>query len=396
MASIFISYRREDSAPYAGRLYDRLHAHFGAKHEVFMDIDTLQPGEDFVETIERIVSSCDVLIAVIGRQWLNAVDEEGRNRLENLEDFVRLEIQTALDRRIRVIPVLVGGARMPKAQELPTELALLTRRHYVEIIDTIFNPSVRKLIEGMENALSAPVPPSATPIAAPEPLRPPLSEPGATRVNPKDGLTYVWIPPGKFIMGCSPGDDECFDDEKRAHDVIITRGFWIGQTPVTQEAYERIMGKNPSKFKGTKLPVDSVTWTEGDAYCRAVGGRLPTEAEWEYAARAGSAAKRYGDIDNIAWYDNNSGGKTHDLGQKQANGFGLYDMLGNVWEWVADWYAPYPSGSVTDPRGPASGQSRVLRGGSWSNYSRNARVSYRFYVEPENRNYNFGFRCAED
>jgi formylglycine-generating enzyme required for sulfatase activity len=215
-----------------------------------------------------------------------------------------------------------------------------------------------------------------------------------TRENPNDGLTYVWIPPGKFTMGCSPGDATCGDDEKPAHEVTITQGFWLGQTPVTQQAYQRVMGRNPSHFKGPRLPVESVTWDEARAYCKAVGMRLPTEAEWEYAARAGATAAHYGNPAEIAWYSFNSGSKTHEVGQKQLNGFGLYDMLGNVWEWVADWYVGYQKAAAADPTGPSRGQSRVLRGGSWGDLAMIACASYRGRGVPSDRNSRFGFRCA--
>jgi formylglycine-generating enzyme required for sulfatase activity len=163
---------------------------------------------------------------------------------------------------------------------------------------------------------------------------------------------------------------------------------------VTQEAYQRVTGTNPSHFKGPKLPVETVRWNEAQGYCAAVGMRLPTEAEWEYAARASDATARYGAIGDVAWYSGNSGGKTHDVGQKQANAFGLFDMLGNVWEWVADGYGTYQAGNATDPQVPSSGQYRALRGGSWYYGPRGVRASVRSRGGPEDRNGLIGFRGA--
>jgi formylglycine-generating enzyme required for sulfatase activity len=225
-------------------------------------------------------------------------------------------------------------------------------------------------------ALRADAAPSKPPVAAPSAG----ARPGATKINPKDGLTYVWIPPGKFMMGCSPGDTGCFENEKPAREASIAEGFWLGQTPVTQQAYQRVTGQNPSHFRGANLPVETVNWDEAQNYCQAIGGRLPTEAEWEYAARAGSAGARYGDPDKIAWHWGNSGGRTHEVGQKLPNAFGLFDMLGNVWQWTADWYT--------------QGQERAVRGGSWQNDPSLVRVSRRARAVGPDSLIVVGFRCV--
>jgi serine/threonine-protein kinase len=230
--------------------------------------------------------------------------------------------------------------------------------------------------------------------------------PGAARVNPKDGLKYVWIPPGTFMMGCSPGDFQCVDAEKPAHQVTITKGFWIGQTEVTVSAYKRFAGGtgkampddpnfNPD-WRNEQMPMVNVSWDDAQAYCTWIGGRLPTEAEWEFAARARSKESRYGSLDEVAWYDSDSGSQTHPVGQKRANGFGLYDVLGNIWEWVKDWYDEkyYQSSPSKDPAGPASGQDRVMRGGSWASPTSVVRVSLRGRDIPGNRDVSGGVRCV--
>jgi formylglycine-generating enzyme required for sulfatase activity len=244
---------------------------------------------------------------------------------------------------------------------------------------------------------------------------------GATKVNAKDELTYVWIPAGRFLMGCSSGDKECYDDEKPAHAVTISEGFWIGQTLVTQAAYRRVAGRRPSHFRGEQLPVETVSWSEGRGYCRRVGMRLPTEAEWEYAARAGSQAPKYGDLDAIAWYAGDSGprpvdggalyqadpknyendliakgNQTHVVGRKQPNAWKLYDMQGDVWEWTADWYDKgyFAHSALRDPTGPAHGVERAVRGGAWDDDARNNRVSNRLSLKPSSRNFYTGFRCV--
>lgn len=215
-----------------------------------------------------------------------------------------------------------------------------------------------------------------------------------TKVNPSDGLTYVWIAPGTFEMGCSKGDAQCEKDEKPAHSVQLTQGFWIGQTLVTQAAYMKVIGSNPSTFKGDKLPVDHVSFDDATAYCTKVGMRLPTEAEYEYAARGGKAAARYAALDAIAWYGANSKGTTHEVAQKQANAYGLYDMLGNLWVWTADWYGRYTPAAETDPKGPKTGPAGVLKGGSWRNDASRIRASARLTDGRANQFFEYGIRCA--
>jgi formylglycine-generating enzyme required for sulfatase activity len=220
------------------------------------------------------------------------------------------------------------------------------------------------------------------------------AKPGDAKTNAKDGLRYMWVPPGKFTMGCSSGDTECYGDEKPAYRVTLTKGFWLGETEVPQAAYQRVTGKNPSNFKGPNLPVEQVTWVDAISYCGTIGGRLPTEAEWEFAARGGSAASRYGDIGQIAWYGGNSKSTTHPVGQKLANGYGLHDMLGNVVEWTNDWHSSAISRESINPAGPGTGEFKVLRGGGWFDDPTLIRASYRSRIEITDFDYNIGFRCV--
>ncbi len=218
-------------------------------------------------------------------------------------------------------------------------------------------------------------------------------------VRVEEEVGYVWIPPGTFGMGCSPGDNRCADDEMPPRRVTLTKGFWMGQTEVTVGAYKRFaQATGRSLPSGSDdYPVVNVTWQDATAFCQWGGGRLPTEAEWEGAARGtGQESSR---LEDVAWFRDNSGGQSHPVAKKVPNGHGLYDMLGNVWEWCADWYqADYykkkpPS---TDPPGPSSGLGRVVRGGSRFVVARFARVSYRYWDGPGHRAGSVGFRCVRE
>jgi len=208
----------------------------------------------------------------------------------------------------------------------------------------------------------------------------------------------VWVEGSTFQMGSNSG----YSSEKPAHSVTV-KGFWISKYEVTQAEYSRVMGTNPSYFKCDDCPVEKVSWKDAVEYTRRVGGRLPTEAEWEYAARGGNKSHGYkysgsNNLDEVGWYDNNSGSKTHPVGQKRPNELGLYDMSGNVWEWCEDWYNAdyYKNSSQIDPQGPSSGTFRVLRGGSRDNVDYRCRLTIRDGYNPDARNYYIGFRCVWD
>ena len=225
-----------------------------------------------------------------------------------------------------------------------------------------------------------------------------------------DGIEFVWIPPGEFQMGSR--SRHAYGDENPVTRVRLTRGFWLGKYEVTQGQWESVMGSNPSHFKdcGRSCPVERVSWYDVQEFTRKLNARvgkkryrLPTEAEWEYSARAGTTTDTYlGDIarprgkdtvvNRIAWYDENSRRRTHPVGHKASNGFGLHDMLGNVWEWVGDWKGDYAGGSVTDPEGPKVGKDRVIRGGSWLGYARYCRSAGRLRTAPRGRHGSLGFR----
>jgi len=208
--------------------------------------------------------------------------------------------------------------------------------------------------------------------------------------EPPEGMAYV--PPGVFTMGMEGASN------KTPHKVFLD-GYFIDKHEVTQEAFVEVRGANPSKFQGDNRPVDQATWLEANAYCQQVGKRLPTEAEWEKAARAGTQTRYYwGDEfhGDHAWYEDNADGQTHPVGQKKPNAYGLYDMSGNVWEWVADWYDSdyYKRSPPANPKGPEAGEEKTLRGGSWYSSPRHQMSATRFWSEPHIRNSNFGFRCA--
>ena len=210
------------------------------------------------------------------------------------------------------------------------------------------------------------------------------------------GMEFCRIPAGTFLMG----------EQRNQHQVTLTKDFYMARYPVTQTLWQAIMGSNPSYFKGENHPVEAVSWEDVQEFITNLNERtgenryrLPTEAEWEYACRSGSpGAYCFGDDESLlggyAWYNKNSDSKTHPVGGKKPNAWGLYDMHGNVFEWCQDWYGEYSPGSVTDPAGPSSGTNRVGRGGSWLNVAGLCQSASRYRDVPGNRYFIIGLRLA--
>lgn len=252
-----------------------------------------------------------------------------------------------------------------------------------------------RVTEGAKPAL----PPSTQPAPSP-----PVTPEKATRTSL--GVELVLIQPGEFTMGANDGSAD--NDEKPPHKVRISKPFYLGKYEVTQAQWQAIMGNNPSSSKGETLPVEQVSWNDVQEFVRRLnareGGpkyRLPTEAEWEYAARAGtttsySFGENPGQLGEYAWFGENAGRTKHPVGQKKPNPWGLYDMHGNVWEWVQDWYGSYTAAAAVDPAGPASGTRRVNRGGSWNYGARDCRSALRGGDAPGSRLAALGFRLLRE
>jgi formylglycine-generating enzyme required for sulfatase activity len=474
-----------------------------------MDVDTIDAGVDFVDVLQKAVQSCDVLVVLIGKQWLNVKDENEKRRLDNPEDFVRIEIATALNRNIRVIPVLVDGVQMPSSADLPDNLKTLARRNALPVNHHSFNADVNRLISQLEFALKAgigdglprhkqrlnyrflflsalfvgtvfvvglairkisdtfssknqisfnasvtstnsfPVTSISTQIAPTATLPSPLGI-DSTIISDKDSMKLLYVPAGKFSMGSDNGGG----DEKPVHTVFLD-AFWIDQTEVTNAMFAKFVdetgyitdaektrisyvyqdgswklvdganwahpfGVDSNTSKIPDYPVVHVSWNDANAYCLWVNRRLPTEAEWEKSAswdekKEQKYAYPWGNNFNGAllnFCDKNCSFSRADQTSDDsyeytspvgsylggASPYGVYDLAGNISEWVADWYGEFyyssSSSSSSNPLGPASGQYRVLRGGSWSNFYYDVRSEYRNALVPGDASNVVGFRCA--
>ena len=396
---VFLCHAKADSVK-VREMYQRLRSDGVSP---WLDEEELVPGQNWEEEIGKAVRSSSAVMVFLSKASVAS------------SRFVHKEINLALDvadseprGAIFVIPARFENCDVPERIRHLHWVDLFQARGYEKLLKPL-------RLDGIIGA----------------------KEGHSLLTNPKDGMKYVWVPPGRFMMGASEGDAEARDNERPAHEVELSHGFWLGQTPVTVAAYERYREETgaPELPKEDKygralntaagdpsLPVVAVTWYEAAAYCKWAGGRLPSEAEWECAARAGNPNARYGVIDEIAWYGDNSGNTRIDsaavwakdpdadryhktlkangngpksVGLLEPNAWGLCDVLGNVWEWTADYFdeAYYQRREGRDPKGPAKGSTRALRGGSWSADPSIVRASGREGIVPGFRGLNVGFRC---
>jgi formylglycine-generating enzyme required for sulfatase activity len=401
MVKIFLSYRRDDSKWPAQMIYKNLCDHFGPESIAF-DISTIPLGVDFRDYLNQEVSKCDILLAVIGDQWLEILNQ----RLDQPNDFVRIEIQAALKREIPVVPILVGSKPVPSEKELPQDLAELSYKQATEVrAGADLQSHLKRLIDGLDRLFTdRKVGKEIKQEQVDKELK---HEKSLRKTTNSIGMEFILIPSGSFTMGSSTGNK----DEEPPREIKISRFFFLQATQVTQGQWKEVMEYNPSHFKdcGIDCPVENVSWDDAQRFIQKLyekegndRHRLPTEAEWEYACRAGTTnVYSFGDnksqLEEYAWFADNSQSKTHPSGTRKPNPWGLYDMHGNVYEWVEDDYhdnyknAPDDGSSwVDDPRGTL----RVIRGGSWFNDSQYCRSANRYSISPNLRLNFIGFRLA--
>ena len=413
MSDIFVSYAREDRAK-VRPLAEALERH-GWK--VWWD-RSIRAGEQFHEVIEKALEEATcVLVAWTSRSvrstWVREEVQEGLDRKKVLIPVKMEDVKPPLGfRSFQAVDLFDwdGSEDSPAFQVLVNDIAGIVGPPKVSAPP----PAEEKPKPSPRGAPSKTLPKPPRKKKAPRAVRKPAQlQPKAPEIkeNPIDGLEYVWIPPGEFQIGAVAGDGKAHRSEKPRHRVEITKGFWMARTPVTVAAYKRSVkaksAKMPPapdfnpKWEKEDYPIVNVSWEDTTEFCEWAQGRLPTEAEWEYAARGGKEGLKYPWGDEIshdrANYNGKKGGTTP-TGSYEENSFGLYDMAGNVWEWCADWFDEgyYAGSTEKDPPGPGKGKVRVLRGGSWLNSARGLRTSFRYRFEPVVGYYLIGFRSVRE
>ncbi|HEY9844443.1 MAG: SUMF1/EgtB/PvdO family nonheme iron enzyme [Candidatus Sericytochromatia bacterium] len=287
--------------------------------------------------------------------------------------------------------VRINVKQLSHDQQVPEERSVLTE-------DFFFAPAPGEVIRPTPVPFTRP---------SPEPTPRPTAQGPPTEIIDRLGMKFNLIPAGSFLMG-SPNNEIGRESDERQHQVTIARPFYLQTTELTQGQWQAVMGFNPAHFNNDpNLPVENVSFEDVQSFIQRLNDRqegryrLPTEAEWEYAARSGSSAAwafgpQAGRLDAFAWFSANAEGRTHKVASKSPNAWGLYDMYGNVWEWVADWYGEYPDQTVPDPMGPAEGSFRVVRGGAWFIEAPLARSAVRGRNAPGYKAVGLGFRLVRE
>jgi formylglycine-generating enzyme required for sulfatase activity len=409
MSDIFLSYKSEDKIK-AQIIAEALESE---GYSVWWD-RVIPPGRTYDEVIEEELDAAKCVVVLWSKESVKS-------------DWVRTEASEGKIRRI-LVPVLIEDVLPPLAFRLIEAAKLIDwdgtkPNHEFDLL----SKSVSRIL-GRTTAQKKKI------------QKPGEQEKGVKREKEKEkiisnsiGMKFVLIPAGEFEMGSPPDEEGRYDDEGPVHHVKISKPFYLGIYPVTQMEWKAVMGNNPSYFKGDNLPVGNVSWDDVQKFIKKLNEkdntnkyRLPSEAEWEYAARAGTKTRySFGDdeskLGEYAWYAENSGsrppkkgdfygydqkdwsenkwsGKTHPVGQKEPNKWGLYDMHGNVWEWVQDTYHDSYKGAPIDGSAweAGVGSARVFRGGGWLNYARGCRSASRFYYDPDRRGGDLGFRLLRE
>ena len=361
--------------------------------------------------IGSTLPSSDLQYFLSRSQWLDAGAELDDEELARVEARIR----ELLERRPLTGGGTAGSWRRPAligAAVLAAGIIVLVVWNGRQTQEQPVTPAAAKPVRDAAPPRRGPAAPAretVTPVEPPVERQPrPSDQPATpavrTAVNPRDAQSYVWIRAGRFMMGCSAGDGACEKDEEPSHLVEIRRGFWLARTEVSQRQFrDRAAGRRPTAAAATGLPASGVSWAAAKSYCQAIGGRLPTEAEWEYAARAGTSTRYYDSLPAIAWFSGNTDEAPRAVAGKKPNAFGLYDMLGNVSEWVLDrYYNAYdvtrdPASSPDAVEQPLAGNAfGVARGGSWVSDPSGVRVSRRLEMFPDAEEPHIGFRCAAD
>jgi len=391
-----------------------------------------QIGSKFLLTVDsqRLVTNSQQIrqsLETLKKLFMNdSIDsdiyQEGKKLLTSREG----NLDWLQQQRKRIYIDLVSGELKPKylqsaldAIETPAQRAVRLQREVKERVERIKQANIKELLslarsndnkidgknalESLKELLTLDPGHAEALVLQKKISRYYSSNPGDVMTN-SIGMKLVYIPAGEFMMGSPSSESERYDDEGPQHRVKIGHGFYMGMYEVTQGQWKKVMGNNPSYFKGDNNPVEGVSWNDAVKFCKKLSQgegrtyRLPTEAQWEYACRAGSTTVfSFGDnessLGDSAWYIHR---KTHPVGQKKANAFGLYDMHGNVWEWCSDWYEKdyYTQSPTSNPTGPTRGSSRVLRGGGWIYNAYNCRSANRGRLTPGIRGYDVGFRVV--